>query len=383
MTPRVDPRLNGHEPDGLASAKLVGLRYVGDQTPGISRRRASHGFTYWRPGKGQVRDAATLTRIRALVIPPAWRDVWICPNPDGHLQATGRDARGRKQYRYHPRWIAIRDEQKYGRLIEFARVLPSIRRKVRADLRATSLSRERVLAVVVTLLERTLIRVGNDEYARANGSYGLTTMQDRHARVQGGRVRFRFRGKSGVFQEVLLEDPQLARSVRRCQELPGQTLFQYVDEDRTQQTIDSADVNDYLRSVAGDDFTAKDFRTWAGTVMAAAALAAIERATSESGRKKNVVRAIETVAARLGNTKAVCRKCYVHPAILEAYQDGTTIELVRRARATTASHRSAQLSAEERAVVVLLKRRLRQRRTGRRRPARDGGEQDVRLHGLL
>lgn len=348
---------------GPASARRVGLRYVSDDGPGLSRRRrGSHGFTYWHPSGRPVRDRATLVRIRALVIPPAWQRVWICPVANGHVQATGRDARARKQYRYHSRWTAVRDEQKYGRVMAFARVLPAIRRRTTKDLKAPMLSRERVLATVVKLLEKTLIRVGNEEYARDNGSFGLTTMQDRHAEVRGARVRFRFRGKSGVFQHIELEDQQLARSVGRCQDLPGQTLFQYLGSDGERQSIDSADVNAYLHTITGEDFTAKDFRTWAGTVLAATALAGLEQVDSDAARKKNLVRAVEVVAQRLGNTKAVCRRCYVHPAVMTAYLGGATIGIVNARASELLSHRSHRLSREETAVLALLKRRLKRQR---------------------
>ncbi len=294
--------------------------------------------------------------------------MWICAHADGHLQATGRDARGRKQYRYHPQWIEIRDQIKYGRILDFARVLPAVRRQVRKDLAAPTLSRQRVLAIVVTLLERTLIRVGNEEYARTNGSFGLTTLRDRHAQVNGRRVRFRFRGKSGVFQQVDLDDPQLAKSVRRCQELPGQTLFQYIDADGARQAIDSADVNEYLRALTGGDFTAKDFRTWSGSVLAASALAALARVESATARKKTLVRAIEAVAQRLGNTKAVCRKCYIHPAILDAYlDDGETVQRIRH-NGSALVRNGTRLSNDEKAVVALLTRRLRPTRRRSRVP---------------
>jgi DNA topoisomerase I len=362
-------RVNGNHADGVESARLVGLRYVVDDRPGITRRRVAGGFTYWDAKGRRVRKAATLSRIRALVIPPAWKHVWICPDPNGHLQATGRDARGRKQYRYHPRWVTVRDEQKFHRLIAFARALPVIRRRTTVDMKAAALSRARVLATVVKLLEKTLIRVGNEEYARTNGSFGLTTMQDRHARVTRNRVRFRFRGKSGVFQNVELDDPQLARSVRRCQELPGQTLFQYVDAEGTRQVLDSADVNAYLHEIAGAEFTAKDFRTWAGTVLAAIALAELEQVASPTAQKKNLVRAVETVALRLGNTKAVCRKCYVHPAIVDAYLDGATIDVVRSRAVRLLGDHGARLSQEERAVLALLKRRLTRARGAGRGPS--------------
>ena len=278
------------------SARAAGLRYVTDEVPGLSRQRSGAGFVY-RDAKGRrLRDAATLARIRSLVIPPAWRDVWISPDPLGHVQVTGRDARGRKQYRYHPRWTEVRDSVKYGRMIAFARALPAIRRRVRADLKQSPLSRQRVLATVIRLLEATLIRVGNEEYAKANRSFGLTTLRDRHVTVRGRFVNFRFRAKSGVFQSIDLEDAMLARSVKRCQDLPGQTLFQYFDVEGHRQSVGSRDVNAYLRDVSGEDFTAKDFRTWAGTVLAAAALCAFEPVDSHTARNRNIVQAIESVA---------------------------------------------------------------------------------------
>jgi DNA topoisomerase-1 len=332
--------------------------------PGISRVKVGRGFAYRHPDGRGVRDRATLERIRSLVIPPAWTTVWIAPKANAHLQATGRDARGRKQYRYHPRWTAVRDETKYTRMLAFARVLPAIRRRVAADLRRTPLSRERVLATVVALLERTLIRVGNDEYARTNGSFGLTTLLDRHVDVRGRRVRFRFRAKSGVMQQVDLDDALLARSVQRCQDLPGQTLFQYVDDSGTPRTITSTDVNEYLRAVAGQEFTAKDFRTWAGTVLAACALCADIELSSATRRKRFVSEAVGRVAERLGNTKAVCRRCYIHPAVIDAFGEGETIAPLVRPVAAPRSGRH-QLSAEEAAVVKLLAARL-ERRSRRR-----------------
>jgi DNA topoisomerase-1 len=340
------------------SAKAAGLRYVSDAVlPGISRRRTGKAFRYAAPGGNLVRDRATLGRIGALAIPPAWEAVWICPRDDGHLQATGRDARGRKQYRYHARWREVRDEVKYGRLISFAQALPRIRERTNADLNRPSLPREKVLAAVVQLLEKTLIRVGNEEYARENGSVGLTTMRDGHAKINGGTVRFEFRGKSGVQHAIDLEDRRLARIVKACRDLPGYELFQYLDENGARQEIDSADVNTYLREICGDSFTAKDFRTWAGTVLAAQALAAVERFKSNTEAKRNVVKAIESVAKRLGNTKAVCRKCYIHPAILDAYMDGGTIQTIK-AQAQQVKQGSA-LSQEELAVVRIIERRLR------------------------
>jgi DNA topoisomerase-1 len=339
------------------SAKLAGLRYVDDhRLAGIRRIGSRSRVRYVRPDGATVADAAERARIRSLAIPPAWTDVWICPDPRGHLQATGRDARGRKQYRYHSRWREVRDEVKYGRLVAFAQALPKIRRRTAADLRRPGLPRERVLAAVVQLLEKTLIRVGNEEYARDNGSVGLTTMKDKHAQIAGRSVRFRFRGKSGIEHDIDLNDARLARVVKACRDLPGYELFQYVDAAGKCETIDSADVNAYLRAVAGEDFTAKDFRTWAGTVLAARALAAAAAFTSNAEAKRNIVKAIESVAKKLGNTKAVCRKCYIHPAILDAYMDGATIRTIR-AR-VPALARGASLSAEEFAVVGILARQL-------------------------
>ncbi|MEX2142210.1 MAG: hypothetical protein WD894_23280 [Pirellulales bacterium] len=295
------------------SARLAQLRYVSDDQPGIRRQKRGTGFAYYEPADKPVRDKTTLLRIRRLVIPPAWTGVWISPHENGHLQATGRDARGRKQYRYHARWRQVRDETKYSKMLLFARALPKIRRQVEADLKLPGLSQRKVLATVVRLLEATLIRVGNDEYARTNNSYGLTTMQDKHVEVNGSQVRFKFRGKSGKWRAVELADRRLARIVDHCQDLPGQELFQYIDDEAVQRDVTSQDVNDYLREIAAEEFTAKDFRTWAGTVLAAMALEEFEKFDSKAQRKRNIVRAIEHVAERLGNTPSVCKKCYVHP----------------------------------------------------------------------
>ena len=341
------------------SAKLAGLRYVNDErTPGIRRIGSTSRVRYVAPSGRTIAHRAELGRIQSLAVPPAWKDVWICPDPRGHLQATGRDARGRKQYRYHPRWREVRDEAKYGRLIAFAEALPRIRRRTTADLRANGLLRAKVLATAVQLLEKTLIRVGNEEYARDNGSIGLTTMRDSHARVKGATVRFEFRGKSGIRHAVDLQDARLAKIVKACRDLPGYELFQYVDDNGQRQTIDSADVNEYLREVSGQSFTAKDFRTWAGTVLAAKALAGLAGFKSSAEAKKNVVKAIESVAKRLGNTKAVCRKCYIHPAILDAYMDGATFDTLK-ARASKLARSRTTLTGEEAAVVGIIERRLR------------------------
>jgi len=347
--------------DAVRSAKVAGLRYISDEaTPGIRRVGKPNSFRYLDAGGRPVRGRAELDRIRALAIPPAWTDVWICPHPLGHLQATGRDARGRKQYRYHSQWRQVRDEEKYGRLIEFAQALPRIRRKTSADLNRRGLTRERVLAAVVQLLEKTLIRIGNEEYARDNRSYGLTTMREQHATIAGAHVNFEFRGKSGIRHAINLHDARLARIIKACRDLPGYELFQYVDEDGKRQTVDSADVNAYLRELSGTDFTAKDFRTWAGTVMAAKALAGAAGFKSVTEAKRNIVKAVEAVAKRLGNTKAVCRRCYIHPAIIDSYMEGVTLATgtTRGARITRSAGSRGALSAEEAGVVGLLERRL-------------------------
>jgi DNA topoisomerase-1 len=344
--------------DPITSAREAGLRYVNDDLPGIQRRRSGKRFRYIRPDGAVVRDPEELRRIRALAIPPAWTKVWICPISWGHLQATGRDAKGRKQYRYHPNWRATRDETKYGRLIAFGRVLPRIRARVEQDLAQPGLPCNKVLATVIRLLETTLIRVGNEEYARTNGSFGLTTLRTRHVNVEGQSVHFCFRGKSGVHHNIRVDDRRLTRIIRRCQDLPGQELFQYLDEEGAPRAIDSADVNAYVQEIAGEAFTAKDFRTWAGTVLAARALQEFESFDSEAQAKRNVVAAIEAVSKRLGNTKAVCRKCYVHPAVINAYLDGSLLETLRHRVEKEIADSLADLSPEEAAVLAFLQARL-------------------------
>ena len=356
-------RLEPNDPE--SHAEEAGLRYVSDAKPGIRRRRAGKGFVYIHPGGRRLTHAGQLAWIKGLAIPPAWTDVWISPIQRGHLQATGRDARGRKQYRYHPRWREVRDQAKFSRLVEFARALPRIRRRTDRDLRRRGLPREKVLALVVRLLEATLIRVGNDEYARENRSYGLSTMRDRHVEVRGTRLRFTFRGKGGKEHEIDVRDQRLARIVRQVQELPGQPLFQYHDTDGRRQEVTSGDVNDYLREIGGDDFTAKDFRTWAGTVAAAMALEEFSEIDDEAGRKRAIVKAIETVAELLGNTATVCRACYVHPDVLDAYLDGTFVEaLAERARGI--GRGAHALRPAEAAVLGLLQARLARERRSRR-----------------
>lgn len=312
-------------PDVLTCAEEAGLTYVSDDTaPGIRRRRAGTGFAY-RDARGKpVRDPEVLARIRGLAVPPAWTDVWICSDASGHIQAVGRDLRGRKQYRYHPRWREVRDGTKYERMLAFGAVLPAIRARVARDLARPELDREKVLATVVRLLDTTHIRIGNPEYASTNNSYGLTTLQDRHVKLRGQKLDFAFKGKSGKQHRVRVDDARLARIVRDCRDIPGQDLFQYYDPDGARHPIGSGDVNTYLRACSGDEFSAKDFRTFAGTVLAARALAAGERPDKKGARKQALALAIEQVASSLGNTPTVCRKCYIHPAVLDAYEAGVT-----------------------------------------------------------
>ena len=344
-----------------SSAPSAGLRYVSDHGTGFARRRRGRGFQYIDADGGPL-SSEQVERIDALAIPPAWTNVWICRSANGHLQATGRDARGRKQYRYHPRWREVRDETKYHRLLAFGRALPRIRGRVEKDMSRRALSRERVVATVVHLLDTTNIRVGNDEYARENKSFGLTTMRDRHVEVDGSHITFRFRGKSGKMHDVELTDPRAARVLRRCEELPGQELFQYVDEDGEVVDIDSDDVNGYLQDVSGDDFTAKDFRTWSGTVLAAWALRELGQFGSQTQRKRQVVAAVESVSTELGNTPAICRRCYVHPEVFDAHLDGSLGDVLRNEAARKLSKDLAGLTPEEAAVLALLSRRLAEER---------------------
>jgi DNA topoisomerase-1 len=351
-TPALDP---------ITSAEIADLRHVDDRaTPGIRRIGNKTRIRYVDAHGRTISAPAVLQRIKSLAIPPAWTDVWICPDPRGHLQATGRDARGRKQYRYHPKWRAVRDEVKYGRLLAFADALPRIRARTAADLGRPGLPRDKVLAAVVRLLERTLIRVGNEEYARENHSFGLTTMRSEHAKVRGADVHFEFRGKSGVSHAIDLHDRRLARIVKACRDLPGHELFQYVTRDGRRHSIGSGDVNAYLRDITGQPFTSKDFRTWGGTVLAACALAGAHRTGAAKPTKRQIVDAVKAVSNKLGNTVAVCRKSYIHPAVLDAYIQGSVI------RAGTDSTSAAigaignthALSDEEKAVVTLLRRRM-------------------------
>jgi DNA topoisomerase I len=341
-------------PTSVEAAVDARLRYVGDRQPGIARKANGKGFIYAGPDGTPVKDAETLRRIRSLVIPPAWQDVWICPHSDGHLQATGRDAKRRKQYRYHSRWREVRDGNKYERMIAFGKQLPVIRRRVGRDLARPGLPRQKILATVVRLLEVTLIRVGNEEYAKHNDSFGLATMRDQHVSVNGSNVRFEFRGKSGISHSIELHDRRLARIVRRSRDLPGYELFQYIDEEGVRRTIDSADVNTYLHDIAGAEFTTKDFRTWAGTVLAARALREFSAFDSQAQAKRNVLRAVEAVAKQLGNTKAVCRKCYIHPDVLDAYLDGRLADMLDRHAGRELRSNLHRLPPEEAAVLALL-----------------------------
>ena len=346
-------------PEPAQSAKAAGLRYVTDTMPGIRRVRRGQGFSYLTSEGKPLRDPDDLQRIKALVLPPAWTDVWICPLPHGHLQATGRDAKGRKQHRYHERWKAVRDATKFDRMIAFAQALPRLRRRIDRDLKRRGLTREKVLATVVRLLETSLIRVGNEEYAQQNDSFGLTTLRDRHVDVRGSRMRFEFRGKSGVAHSVDVHDLRLAKVVQSCQELPGHELFQYIDDTGERRAINSSDVNDYLRQITRQDFTSKDFRTWAATLLAARALQECEAFDSQAEAKRHLVRAIESVAERLGNTPTVCRKCYVHPAIIDAYLNRTLLETLAQRADTELVRSLQQLTPEEAAVLALLQQRLR------------------------
>jgi DNA topoisomerase I len=309
----------------VRAAEAAGLRYVTDFGPGIRRERAGKAFQYRDPRGKVIRDPKSLARFRSLAVPPAWSDVWICPHPDGHIQVTARDAKGRKQYRYHPRYRAVRDGTKFDRMLEFSEVLPLLRKRVEQDLSAPGLPRRKVLATCVRLLEKTLIRVGNPRYARENRSYGLTTLRPRHVTVTGSQIHFKFRGKSGVHRSLSLEDPVLARTVQRCQMTGGETVLRYLGPEGAFQAVDASDVNDYLRQVTGRSVTAKDFRTWAGTMFAAASLRDIGVAPSPTRARKCIAQAIDEVAERLGNTRSVCLKYYVHPAVVEAYQEGHVV----------------------------------------------------------
>jgi DNA topoisomerase-1 len=353
--------------DGVASAQEAGLRYVSDRRPGIRRQMSSLGFKFIASTGRMIRNKPEIARINKLAIPPAWTDVWICPDPRGHIQATGRDARRRKQYRYHPEWRACRDDTKFDRMLAFAAALPKIRHRTSADVARTGLSREKLLATVVQLLEKSLIRVGNDEYAKANRSFGLTTMRNTHVRVRGSRLQFGFTGKSGKRHSIDVDDKRLARIVKACQDLPGQELFEYIDEDGVRRDVGSGDVNAYLKEITGQDFTAKDFRTWAGTVLACTALLESEGFETQARAKKNLAHAVEAVAGILGNTSAVCRKSYIHPAVIDSYMDGSMPATLVKRVANGARKKVRGLMPQESAVLALLQQRL--TREGRKRKA--------------
>jgi len=357
-TVRSDTSTAAQHEEAAAIARQNGLRYMSDDMPGITRSRRGKGFAYHHPKHGLITDKDEIARLQSLAIPPAWEDVWISPTANGHILATGRDARQRKQYRYHPHWRLVRDDAKYERMLAFAQALPVIRRAVHEDMHKPGLQREKVIASIVHLLQVTFMRVGNDEYARTNNSFGLTTLRHRHVRVDGSDVLFRFRGKSGVQHEIKLHDPYVVRIIRKMRELPGQELFQYVDDEGALHCVDSGDVNAYLREVTGEEFSAKDFRTWAGTVLATLALQAFERFDSEAQAKKNVVRAIENVAKRLGNTPSICRKCYVHPAVVESYLEGAFADLLEQRVQKQLVQQLHDLTPEEAAVLALLQQRL-------------------------
>jgi len=360
------PPASSATPSARQIARDSGLRYVNDDTPGIERHREHGDFAYTDNHGNAIHDSTTLARIKALAIPPAWEDVWICPWSNGHIQATGRDARLRKQYRYHAHWRIVRDEVKYQRMISFAKALPQVRKCLEHDLKKPGLSKQKVLATVIYLLQATLMRVGNDEYARNNQSFGMTTLRNRHVNVDGADIKFHFRGKSGVQHTIKLHDPYMVRIVRKLLDLPGQDLFQYVDAAGDTHTIGSSDVNDYLHEITGEDYTAKDFRTWAGTVLAALALDEFQQFDSQAQAKKNIVQAIEHVAKKLGNTPTICRKCYVHPDVLVAYLDGVTAGRLKQQVRDNLIHDIHALSPEEAAVLALLQQRLQQEQTATR-----------------
>jgi DNA topoisomerase I len=344
--------------DPRDAAESAGLRYVSDERPGIRRKKVGTGFSYVRADGSRLMERGALKRIKALAIPPAWTDVWICPFPDGHIQATGRDAKGRKQYRYHARFREVRESTKYEHVVAFADALPSIRDTVREHMALRGLPREKVLATVVHLLETTLIRVGNDDYAKQNNSYGLTTLKNRHVAVKGNEVRFRFTGKGGKQWSLRVRDRRIAKIIRACQELPGQELLQYIDEQGNCQDVTSSDVNEYLKAITGKDITAKDFRTWAGTVLAAMTLSELQSFDNAAQAKRNLRSAIEKVSARLGNTPTICRKCYIHPEVLNSYMDGNLVLEVKSHVENELRSAVENMKPEEAAVLALLRGRL-------------------------
>jgi DNA topoisomerase I len=341
-----------------------GLRYVSDAAPGYRRKRTGTSFSYYDKDGARITNKDVVRRIKAIGIPPAYESVWICPSPNGHIQATGLDARGRKQYRYHPKWRELRDQNKYEHIMQFATVLPRLRRRVASHIKREGLPREKVLATIVSLLEKTLIRVGNAEYANQNKSYGLTTMRRKHVDIKRGTLRFEFTGKSGKQWKLKVEDKRIVAITKRCAEIPGHELFKYLDEEGAAHTVDSGDVNAYIKEISGQDFTAKDFRTWSGTVLAALALAEFRKYDSQAEAKRNVVAAIEKVARQLGNTPAICRKCYVHPEILNAYMSGDFVRMIETKIADRFKRQYARLTADEVMVLAFLNKRLATLKTG-------------------
>lgn len=339
-------------------AQVAGLRYVHDDKPGITRKLKGDHFCFYAKDGSEITDEEEIKRIRKLAIPPAYTDVWICPSSNGHIQATGRDAKGRKQYRYHPRWKEVSDETKYNKMIAFGKALPAIRRHINKDLARTGLPKEKIMAALVHLLEVTLIRVGNEEYAKENKSFGLTTLRNRHVDIKGDKIAFKFLGKSGQHHEISLTDRRLARIVKRCKDLPGQDLFEYLDEEGNPVDVSSTDVNDYLQNITQDHFTAKDFRTWAGTVLAVYALQEFLKFDSEVQAKKNIVQAIDSVAKKLGNTPSICRKCYVHPEVFNAYLEGSLIKVMKQRAENEILHELGDLTPAEAAVLAFLQERL-------------------------
>ncbi|WP_043539917.1 DNA topoisomerase IB, partial [Salinarimonas rosea] len=344
--------------DPVDAARSAGLTYVTDEEPGIRRRRSGRGFTYVDPKGRTIKDPDEIRRLKSLAVPPAYTDVWISPDPNGHIQATGRDARGRKQYRYHPRFREVRDSTKFEHVVAFAEALPAIRARVDADMRQRKLTREKILATIVHLLETTLIRIGNSDYARTNNTQGLTTLGADHVSVEGDSLRFVFTAKGGKERRLKVRDRRVARTVRMLEDLPGQRLFQWVDDDGNRHAVESADVNAYLREITGREITAKDFRTWGGTVLAATALREFEAFDTKAAAKKNLKAAIEQVSSRLGNTPTICRKCYVHPQVLDAYLEGTLVEAVGREAGRALAQELDGLEPEEAAVLGMLRARL-------------------------
>ena len=342
--------------DPEVSAEEAGLRYTHDDSPGISVKRKGDKVEYFDPNGVKIIDEKILGRIKSLAIPPAWKEIWICTKPNGHLQATGIDSRGRKQYRYHPKWREVRDATKYDRMIAFGYSLPKIRRRISQDLELPGMPKDKILATIVQLLEKTLIRVGNEEYAEENQSYGLTTMRNKHVKVRGSEVKFEFKGKSGVKHKISLSDKRLAKIIKKVQDLPGYELFQYIDDNAEKRSIDSSDVNQYLKEISGQDFTAKDFRTWHGTMLAADALLKMEDFTSQTQAKKLVVQAVEEVSSQLGNTKAVCRKCYIHPIIIERFLEGKLKTELEEAKSIQFEEGFTRLRKGEVEVISYLKR---------------------------